>query len=85
MKRGDAQMTDITIVEELLSRIKRLEHNQNRKPRRNLQQAASYLGMSVPTLRQLHKEGRGPKRTLIGRHYCYRQEDLDTFLEGEEH
>jgi excisionase family DNA binding protein len=77
-------MSDIALVGELLSRIKRLEAVQNRKPRRNQQQAAQYLDISTVTLRQLQKEGRGPKFSMIGREYCYRQEDLDAYLENGE-
>ena len=43
-------------------------------------QAARFLGMSTPTLRQLLKTGQIPY-TLVGTHHRLRLEDLDTYTE----
>jgi excisionase family DNA binding protein len=78
-------MSDIGILEELLTRVSRLERAaQTERKNRNQKEAAEYLNMSVFKLRQLHREGRGPKHIIIGRTYNYRQDDLDEFLATEE-
>jgi hypothetical protein len=77
-------MIHIDVLEELLTRVRRLERVTTSHKNRNQKEAADYLSMSVSKLRQLHREGRGPKRVTIGRIHHYRQADLDEFLATEE-
>jgi hypothetical protein len=76
-------MTNIDILEELLMRVRRLEHEKKPRPR-NMKQAAEYMAMSVSKLQQLHKEGRGPKRSTVGRVHVYQEDDLDEYLKTNE-
>jgi hypothetical protein len=76
-------MSDTTeILEDVLDRLRRLERAQKR--RRNQREAASYLRMSVSKLQALHREGRGPRRSTIGRIHHYDDTDLDAFMKDAE-
>jgi hypothetical protein len=76
-------MSDTTeILEDVLARLCRLERAQKRG--RNQKEAAHYLHMSVSKLQALHREGRAPRRSTIGRTHTYLQDDLDAFLKDAE-
>lgn len=45
------------------------------------QQAAAYLGVSVPSLARWASQGTGPAHYKLGRFTRYRQDDLDEFVE----
>lgn len=46
----------------------------------SLDQAAAQIGLSVETLRQWRKRGRGPRTFLLGRRVVIDQEDLTDWV-----
>lgn len=48
-------------------------------------QAAHYLGLSVNTLNKWRVQGRGPNFVKLGRAVCYKQSELDAWLDRQVH
>lgn len=43
--------------------------------------AAMYIGLAVPTLKEMRIKGKGPKFCKIGRTVRYKREDLDAWID----
>lgn len=54
-------------------------------PALRVPQAAHYLGLSANTLNKWRTQGKGPNFVKLGRAVCYRQSDLDGWLERRAH
>ena len=72
------------IIAELRERVARLEQRKPGKAALNLLEAAAYIGRSPTTLRLLHDQGRGPRRTRCGRAWIYRPADLDRWIQEQD-
>ena len=46
-------------------------------------QASDLLGVAPSTLKAWRVSGKGPRYFKIGRWICYRQDDLDAWIEGQ--
>jgi predicted DNA-binding transcriptional regulator AlpA len=68
-------------LDELRSRLARLEATSRPRGRTNLPGAARYLGISEETLRRKHLRGEGPPRSKVGsRNWSYSYDDIDAWV-----
>lgn len=63
---------------ELRERVQRLERRPSKRGSCTQRKAADYLGKSREFLRQLHLQGKGPRRNPDG---TYSYDNLDAYLE----
>jgi predicted DNA-binding transcriptional regulator AlpA len=73
-------------IDDLRARLRRLEDAAARpRGRTNLPGAARYLGVSEETLRNKHKQEKGPPRKRVGtRNWSYSYSDLDAWIAAQE-
>jgi hypothetical protein len=75
-------MNTLNELSEITARLTQLEKAvTKRKGATNMKGAADYLGMSEETLRRIHADGGGPRRSRNGRYYIYTYENLDRYLQ----